>query len=83
MIPLYDVVQASSETDKEDLRQAVEKLKNDGIDMKLEIQSLRNIEKILKVTALPDSIFQYNTTSGNFLFCTWALFISLRICLCK
>ncbi|KAG0553581.1 hypothetical protein KC19_12G022600 [Ceratodon purpureus] len=42
-------VQASSETDKEDLRQAVEKLKNDGIDMKLEIQSLRNIEKILKV----------------------------------
>jgi len=46
---MYDAAQVSSETDKEDLRQAVEKLKNDGINMKLEIQGLRNIEKVLKV----------------------------------
>lgn len=46
---MHDVVQVSSETDREDLRQVVEKLKNDGIDMKLEIQGLRNIEKVLKV----------------------------------
>lgn len=46
---ICDAVQVSSETDREDLRQVVEKLKNDGIDMKLEIQGLRNIEKVMKV----------------------------------
>ncbi len=51
MMPLDGVVQLSSETDKEDLKQAVEKLKNDGTDIKLEIQGLKNIEKILKVPA--------------------------------
>lgn len=51
MTRLYGVVQVGSESDNEDLRQAVEKLKNDGMDMKLEIQGLRNIEKILKVPA--------------------------------
>ena len=49
MIPLDVFVQVSSETDKEDLRQAVEKLKSDGIELKLEIQGLKNIEKISKV----------------------------------
>lgn len=48
---MYVMVQVCSETDKEDLRQEVEKLKNDGNDMKLEIQGLKNIEKILKVPA--------------------------------
>lgn len=36
--------------EKEDLRQAVEKLKNDGTDMKQEIQALKKVEKVLKVT---------------------------------
>jgi len=48
---MNDVAQVSSETDREDLRQVVEKLKNDGINMKLEIQGLRNIENVLKVHA--------------------------------
>lgn len=50
-------MQVSTETDKEDLRQAVEKLKTDGNDMKSEIQGLKNIEKVLKVLALPNSTF--------------------------
>lgn len=38
--------------EKEDLRQAVEKLTNDGTDMKQEIQALKKVEKVLKVSRI-------------------------------
>lgn len=38
------------ETVREELRQTMEKIKNGETDMKLEIQGLKNIEKVLKVS---------------------------------
>lgn len=44
-------MQVSLGTDNlEDLRLVVEKLRNDGKDMKSEIEGLRNIEKVMKVS---------------------------------
>jgi hypothetical protein len=37
---------------REDLRLAMDKLRGEGTDMKLEIQSLKKVEKLIKVITL-------------------------------
>lgn len=54
--------------EREDLRLAVDKLRGEGTDTKLEIQSLKKMEKLIKVITLHVEVIQLDRLQLQLIF---------------